>query len=65
MDTFEDAFRIAIEKHMSKTNREIESYTLHPLRLIKMIKNSEADETPAVKEFSTNAEGRMGNNTSG
>ena len=65
MNTFEDAFRIAIEKHMIKSNREIESYTLHPLRLIKMIKNREANEAPGIKEFSMNAEGRMGNNTSG
>ena len=65
MNTFEDAFRIAIEKHMSKKNRKMDSYTLHPMSLIKMIKNREADEAAAVKEFSMNVEGRMGNNTSG
>ena len=65
MNTFEDACRIAIEKHMIKSNREIESHTLHPLSLIKMIKNRKADEVAAVKDFSLNVEGRMGNNTSG
>jgi hypothetical protein len=41
MNTFEDAFRVAIEKHMSKKNRQMESSILHPLNLIKMIKDKE------------------------
>ena len=68
MNTFEDAFKIAIEKHMSKKNREIESGSLHPLRLINMIKNREENEAVAVKQFSINAEEaieKMGNNSSG
>ena len=47
MNTFEDAFRVAIEKHMSKENKKIESYTLHPLNLVKMIKNKEESEKVA------------------
>ena len=68
MNTFEDAFKIAIEKHMSKKNREIESGSLHPLNLIEMIENRKEDKVTAVKEFSMSAAettGKMGNSTSG
>mgnify|MGYP000164861984 CR=1 FL=1 len=68
MNTFEDAFKIAIEKHMNKKNREIESGSLHPLNLIEMIENRKEDKIPSVKEFSMSAgeaTGKMGNSTSG
>ncbi len=68
MDTFEDAFRVAIEKHMSKKNRKMESYTLHPLNLIKMIKDTEENEAAAVRKFSVNADeapGKVKNSISG
>ena len=68
MNTFEDAFRVAIEKHLSIKNREMESYTLHPLNLIKMIKDKEENEVAAVRNFSVNAEeapGQVRNSTSG
>jgi hypothetical protein len=39
MNTFEDAFKVAIEKQMSKENKKMDSSTLHPLNLIKMIKD--------------------------
>ena len=67
MNTFEDAFRVAIEKHMSK-NRNMESYTLHPLNLIKMIKDTEENEAATVRNFSVNADnapGKENNSTSG
>jgi hypothetical protein len=44
MNTFEEAFRIAIEKHMNTENKKVESYTLHPSNLIKMIKGKENAE---------------------
>ena len=67
MNTFEDAFRVAIEKHMSK-NRNMESYTLHPLNLIKMINDKVENEAAAVRKFSVNAEeapGKKKNSISG
>jgi hypothetical protein len=39
MNTFEDAFKVAIEKHMTKENKKMDSSTLHPLNLIKIIKD--------------------------
>ena len=68
MNTFEDAFRVAIEKQMNKKNRTVESYTLHPLNLIKMIKDTEENEASAVRKFSENADetlGKVKNNISG
>ena len=68
MNTFEDAFRVAIEKHMSKKNWKMESYTLHPLNLMKLINNREENEAAAVRKFSVNAEaapGKVKNSTSG
>jgi hypothetical protein len=44
MNTFEDAFRVAIEKHMNKKNKKMESNTLHPLNLMKMIKDMNESE---------------------
>jgi len=44
MNTFEDAFRVAIEKHMNKKNNKMESNTLHPLNLTKMIKDKNQPE---------------------
>lgn len=60
MNTFEDAFRVAIEKHMSKKNWKMESYTLHPLNLMKLINNREENEAAAVRKFSVNAEAAPG-----
>ena len=55
MHTIEDAFKVAIEKHMSKKNKNMESSTLYPLNLIKMIKDKEENEAAVVQKFSMNA----------
>ena len=68
MHTIEDAFKVAIEKHMSKKNKNMESSTLHPLNLIKMIKDKEENEAAVVQKFSMNAEeapGKVKNSTYG
>jgi hypothetical protein len=44
MNTFEDAFMVAIEKHMNKKNKNMKSNTLHPLNLTKMIKDKNKPE---------------------
>jgi hypothetical protein len=57
MNTLEHAFRIAIEKQLGTENRKTESSMLHPLNLLKMIKNKEGNETsPGVQEFPVNTE---------
>ena len=48
MNTFEDAFRVAIEKQMSKKNVKMESHKLHPLNLLKIIKDKEKNEAAVV-----------------
>jgi len=68
MNTFEDAFKIAIEKHLSKKNRIIESGSLHPLNLIEMLANRKEDKVTTANEFSMSAgeaTGKMGNSTPG
>jgi hypothetical protein len=68
MNTIEDAFRIAIEKHMSGKNRKVESSTLHPLNIVKMIKERERNEAAVVQKFSVNTEeapGKLKNSTPG
>ncbi len=44
MNTFEDAFMVAIEKHMNKKNKNMKSNTIHPLNLTKMIKDKNKPE---------------------
>ncbi len=48
MNTFEDAFRVAIEKQMSKKDVKMESHKLHPLNLLKIIKDKEKNEAAVV-----------------
>ncbi len=61
MNASEDAFKVAIEKHMCKKNKNMGSSTLHPLNLIKMIKDKEENEAAVVQKFSMNAKEAPGN----
>lgn len=54
MNTFREAFKIAVEKHLSKKNVEVLPSSLHPLTLIDMIKNGQKNEENSLKKYSEN-----------
>jgi hypothetical protein len=54
MNTFREAFKIAVEKHLSKKTEDVEPSSLHPLTLIDMIKSGQRDEEISLQKYSEN-----------